>query len=286
MRHSRNRRSSSVLLTIAVLALMGCQTTGNLRTGPSPNPITKESPMTVLSFNIRLGIGQEGAQGDIYHLNWGQNLGDVIEAIRSVDPDVVGLQEVAGVGQIKEIAETLNMNYAFEWHGTGSSREPWWGVGVLSKYRIVATEGVEISSGRADTKSILIANLDAAGRKLTAISVHKDKDLNDGSSIANILNALPDSETPVILIGDFNIEPDKSRLIPLTRRFQDTARSVDTATTSVARERGTFYWSGRRIDYVFADKGHFRVVNAGLVPEKHHDASDHIAYYAKLIWAR
>ena len=239
-----------------------------------------------MSFNIRLGLGIEDPSGKIYQMSWGRELGGVINAIRSMDPDIVGLQEVAGVNQIRKLAQAVNMNYAFEWHQTGSSRKPWWGVGILSKYEIRSSRGVQISSGRGNTKHVVIATVDAGGQDITFVSVHKDKDLFDGNSITRILNEVVGRTEPIVLIGDFNITPQDSRLDVIRERYVDTATAVDTERAKEAVKRGTFYWSGRRIDYVFADKASFEVLDSGLVLKKHWKASDHIAYSTKLILSR
>ena len=160
-------------LIVALIVLAGCQTTENLRKESQPQLITADNPLIVMSFNIRLGLGQAEPFGNIYRMSWGRELGGVIEAIRSVDPDIVGLQEVAGASQIKKIAKALNMNYAFELHDTGSSREPWWGVGILSKYKILSSKGLQISSGRGNTKHIVIASVDlvTCTRSLLPVSI-------------------------------------------------------------------------------------------------------------------
>lgn len=286
MADERFRKGLIASLIFSFLVLGGCETTQNLRTGSPPPHITTANPLTVMSFNIRLGLGQADPRGSIYHMNWGRELDGVIEAIRSVDPDIVGLQEVAGIDQITKMAKALNMNYAFEWHDTGTNRDPWWGVGILSKFKILSSKGVQISSGAGNTKHIVIATVDAGDRSLMFISVHKDKDLYDGSSITNILANVKNTKIPVVLIGDFNIIPVDRRLDPITERFLDTAEAVNTENTKWVHELGTFKRSGRRIDYVFAEKEHFKVIDAGLVPEVHRRASDHFAYFTKLTLKR
>ena len=286
MAHGCVRRIQLALLIFCFFAVAGCQTTENLKVGSPPPRITAANPLTVMSFNIRLGLGQADPRGSIYHMNWGRELDGVIEAIRSVDPDIVGLQEVAGIDQMVKIAKALNMNYAFEWHDTGSNREPWWGVGILSKFKILSSKGVQISSGTGNKKHIVIATVDAGDRDLMFVSVHKDKDLYDGSSITNILANVENAKMPVVLIGDFNITPGDGRLDPITERFLDTAEAVNTENTKWVHGLGTFDRSGKRIDYVFAEKAHFKVIDAGLAPAEHRRASDHFGYFTKLNFKR
>ncbi len=118
------------------------------------------------------------------------------------------------------------------------------------------------------------------------VSIHKDKDLVDGSSITNILASVENAEMPVVLIGDLNITPGDPRLERIKERFFDTATVENSETAEQARIQGTFHSGGRRIDYVFAQKEFFNVVDAGLVPQEHRHASDHYAYFAKLTLKR
>lgn len=268
-----------LILLLFVCSLAGCTTFENRRPGP-PQPYALTNALSVMSFNIRLGLGQAEPTGDIRHMSWGRELDAVIRTIKSTDPDIAGLQEVAGIDQMRAIAAAVDMNFAFSWHGDGAGR--WWGVGVLSKFPISASRRAQISWGSGNTRHIAIATLATGITQIDVASIHKDKDLKDGSSILYILEALADTRTPTLLIGDFNMVPDDKRLNPLAGRFVDTAAVVDTASARKARTRGTFVTSKRRIDYVFADKAHFVVSDAGLVPEGDWHASDHIAYITKL----
>ena len=107
-----------------------------------PTP-SADAPLTVLTYNIRVGYGLSNPGASPYDLAWGRNLGAVVEAIRSVNPDVVGLSEVAGESQARTIANALGMYYVFAWHG--NIRSPWWGVAVLSKHPIIRSRSFQIN---------------------------------------------------------------------------------------------------------------------------------------------
>lgn len=271
-------RTPIVLLVLCFV--VACQTP---KIAPPLSPATTDQNLTIMSFNIRLGLGQEDPKGDIYRMPWGRNLDDVISAIRAGNADIVGLQEVAGVPQARKIADALNINYAFEWHQTGSSRLPWWGVAILSPHPIISSRGAQISMGRGNTRHIVIASIATPIGPVTAVSIHKDKDLTDGLSFKNILREIEDERTPVLLIGDLNVKPDDPRLTPFFRKFSDTARSASTKGARNAEARGTFVRSKqRRIDYVFSETSRFQVLDAYLLAEEYQSASDHIAYVAKV----
>lgn len=266
---------------LAVVATLG----GCVSTKPHPPATMAEAApkaITVMSFNIRLGVGPEDPKVSLLKLKWGRNLPAVIAAVRAVHPDILSLQEVSGADQAREIAAATGMNVSFVAHGNGSERSQAWGVALLSRFPITDTRDVQISSGDGDTRHILIATLDVAGRRLDAVAVHKDKDLKDGKSILNILGAIGPADVPTLLIGDFNITPADKRLKPLHARFFDTCAHAHSVEAMEVTDVGTFPSSKRRIDYVFADKAHFQVLAARLAPPANRKASDHIAYIAEL----
>ena len=261
----------------------------NIRTGPPPSPVSACNPLTVMSFNIRMGLGRESPQGKEYDMSseWGRNLDAVINAIRSVDPDIVGLQEVADSSQLQEIATALNMNFAFVWHDRGSALEPWWGVGVLSKHPITASKDVVMSEGR----NFIIATVDTGGREIAAVNVHVPYLEKEETSLRQLMRELVDVRLPVVLMGDFNLKPEektlddpgKKRLQPVLDQFLDTAVEAETKSAEFVCLTGTFR-NGARIDYVFVENDRFEVLDAGVAPDNHRDASDHVAYFGKLIF--
>ena len=278
------RRPTICLVFIIILTatLTGCGSYENIKT-PQPVPASLQAaPFSVMTFNIRLGLGQEDPEGKIHLMPWGRIRTAANEAIRAESPDIVGPQEVAGITQLQTIAHALDMNYAFEWHQTSSSRLPWWGVGILSKFPITASRGAEISTGPGNTRSILITTIDSGAGAIAADSVHKDKDLKDGVSVLKILDETAIEQKPVLLIGDFNITPNDPRLAPVMAKYIDTAMAVKNEKAKEVLKRGTFYPAKKRIDYVFAEKQYFTVLDAYLGAKEHRTASDHIAYITRL----
>lgn len=85
-----------------------------------------------MTFNIHVGGGSAYPLMNPYEVKaTKENLTKVAEAIKSVDADIIGLQEVRGFQQATFIAEQLNLNYAYVPHQSG-----WWGLAILSKYKI------------------------------------------------------------------------------------------------------------------------------------------------------
>jgi endonuclease/exonuclease/phosphatase family metal-dependent hydrolase len=271
---------SRLIVAVFVLALSGCTAMVSNSRDYSRQPLPPSAmELKVLTYNIRLAAGRYEFARDVYELPWGKSLPAVVAAIESADADVVALQEVAGPGQAKKLANALNMNFAYEGHQTGSARASWWGVAILSKFPILEARGTAISHGRGNTKHIVVARLDIGGKPCTFVSIHKDKDLYDGSSVRNILAAVADVQGPVVLAGDFNIQPGDARLEMLPPRFIDTATAVDTPGARRATSLGTGFG---RIDYVFSESSSFEVIDVGLIANEHEAASDHFGYWARL----
>jgi endonuclease/exonuclease/phosphatase family metal-dependent hydrolase len=88
---------------------------------------------------------------------------------------------------------------------------------------------------------------------------------------------------PIVLIGDFNMTPYD----PTISLLKERASFVDSAFEEVKRGRmlGTYGSPlAERIDYVFVQSEYFNVLEAALVAEEHHRASDHLAYYTVIEW--
>ncbi len=264
--------------------MWGCNaTTSNIRKNSPAFHYDGKQALTVVSFNIRVGYGTEDIYTGPYDLkNHKKSLTPIVEAIRSCDADIAGLQEVLANGQALELARRLNMNVAFAGHPTASPYGPWWGVALLSRYPIVNSEGFTISTGRGNGKTALLCTVDVGGRMQHFISVHKDKDLKDGGSFKNIMKKIETIDGPAVLIGDLNMQPYDMRLKILKPRLVDSARTVDTPTVREARKLGTFYGIGR-IDYILVDPNFYTVADAGLAEDRYRDASDHLAYWAQII---
>ena len=265
-----------------MLSVAGCQNMYQIRKVDTTGTLSAYKPLTVMSYNIRVGYGSKDRGVDPYILTMREeNLSPIIAAIQSVDPDIVGLQEVRGSEQARRLAEALDMNYAFTWHETDNARPRWWGVAILSKYPIVKTRRIQITSEKGNTKSALIATADIGDRSATFFSIHTARDEQDHASFEGIMQAVEKIRNPVVLIGDLNMDPYDHRLELLQPRFVDSAMAADTESAINARNYGTFTGVGR-IDYVLVDRLHFEVLDAGIISREYWDASDHLAYYARI----
>ncbi|KPJ77834.1 MAG: hypothetical protein AMJ54_06610 [Deltaproteobacteria bacterium SG8_13] len=271
------------VISIALLLFFsGCQTVRDIRKELPAGIPSAPKQLTVMSYNIRVGYGGADRGVDPYILTQREeNLPPIVAAIQSVDPDIVGLQEVRGPGQARRLASALDMNYAFAWHETDNERPRWWGVAILSKYPILKSKRIQITSENGNTKSALVCTTDIGDQPATFFSIHTARDRQDRSSFRGIMRAVEKIPNPVVLIGDLNMDPADRRLELLAPHFIDSAVAVDTESAKKARNTGTFLGIGR-IDYVLVDYRYFEVRDAGIVSREHWDASDHLAYYTRI----
>jgi len=267
-------------LALLTWAISGCSNVQNIR--PAADTPNFQRTLTVMSFNIRHGCGREswGNASSAFFKGCPKKLDPVISAIRSADPDVVGLQEVSS-SQAGEIARALNMNYAYSAHNS-SGYGHWWGNAVLSRFQILESETTAIGGSAGHNRSIVTAIVLTKGTPTAFVSVHTDHRLDDERSIKKILHHIDSNSRPTVLIGDFNMLP----LDPRTSLITQKSGFSDSAGPEIpGRMIGTWNSpSGMRIDYVFVQPNYFNVLDAALVSDEHHGASDHIAYYTKIKW--
>ena len=244
--------------------------------------------ITVMTYNIRVGAGTAQWGESPYKLKDKADLDlqPVAAAIESVHADVVGLQEVYGRQQAEQLGQLLNMAVAYVPHGQGKNGG-WWGVALMSRFKILDVQRHEVSQGWGNIKSILVATLEIEKQPVVFIIMHKDRDLKDGQSFVNTLKAVENKASePMVLLGDLNILPGDRRHSILSRKFTDTALAVETSQARFVRQRGTVIGPGRksrgiRIDYVLVNR-RFDVDEVGLIPEAHWSASDHLGYFARI----
>ena len=233
--------------------------------------------LKVVTYNIRVGAGTEYPFTTVRNLPTSKkNLEKIALAIKSVDPDIIALQEVRGSQQARFLAETLNLNYAYSPHGRRSFD---WGLALLTKFRILDMGRRVIHQG-GDQRIGAVYTVDIDGDPIRLINVHYHVG-NYAPQVDATMRLLETAKSPLILMGDFNRPESAHELKPIRQTMLDTCNAVDTESANHVRKIGTFRrWPHRRIDYIFIDPKCFEVKDVGILTEKHWPASDHIAYFA------
>ncbi len=267
--------SRCTLIIAIFLIAAGCQPIQSVR--PSVSELAKGSCLQLMTYNIRVGAGRDGLLTPVKYLTSSEDkLQKIVSAIRSLDPDIIGLQEVRGTAQAKFLADSLGMNYVYLSHQDSRLE---WGVAVLSRFKITEYYGKFIRYDEKKRRVALVCTIELHDSAVTILNVHYylgdyDKQVEETMKLLKGING------PVILMGDLNlIDPDDG-LAPIRTKLIDTSEAIDTVGSQKAKQRGTYRFGSKRLDYIFVDPNNFTVIDAGLVPEEHWNASDHIGYYS------
>jgi endonuclease/exonuclease/phosphatase family metal-dependent hydrolase len=244
---------------------------------PSKSEVVKGSCLQLLTYNIRVGAGRDGLLTPVKYLTSSKSkLKKIALAIRSVDPDIIALQEVRGAAQAEFLADSLSMNYVYLSHEDSRLE---WGLAVLSRFKINEYHGKLIRYDAKKPRVALVCTIELDDSSFTIINVHFHLGDYD-EQVEETIRLISSVTRPVILMGDFNlIDPDDG-LTPIKKKLVDTCEVVDTKNSQEAEEIGTHRFGSKRLDYIFVDPNYFSVLEAGLAPEQHWSASDHIGYFA------
>jgi endonuclease/exonuclease/phosphatase family metal-dependent hydrolase len=236
---------------------------------------TPKKTLRVMTFNIHTGVGVDKK------LNL-QRIADVITKER---PDLVGLQEVdrgvrrtEGIDEIAELARMTRMDYAFG-HNL-DYQEGQYGIAILSKFLLQKIDHRKYENRReAERRGMLRVEVDVGGRRIDFATTHLDYQSDDGRlfETEQLLRFLADVKNPLIVVGDFNDEPDGGAYKLMLPTF------VDSWIGSRAKADGFSYSAekpSKRIDYIFyRSSDGVRAKKAWVVRTP---ASDHLPVMAEL----
>jgi endonuclease/exonuclease/phosphatase family metal-dependent hydrolase len=220
--------------------------------------------LDVMSYNIRYASPNDGPN------LWENRKGAMVETLSNINPDLLGLQEVLHT-QLLELTNGLK-----EYSYIGVGREDGKTMGEYSPILYRKDTFEVLDSGTfwlSDTPSQISVGWDAAlerictyarflhrqsGKEFWMLNTHFDHvgvlaRANAARLILEKINTLNTSSLPVVVTGDFNLEPYEEPIQIMQSAFED----VQKALASSARNYGTYNGfdtrsSGeRRIDYIF-----------------------------------
>jgi endonuclease/exonuclease/phosphatase family metal-dependent hydrolase len=157
---------------------------------------------------------------------WEQRLVAIRSGIASIDPDVIGLQEVLrleptegdGLDQAVAVAPAgYHVAYA------RAHDERWYGNAVVSRWPIARAEAFELPRcGTDERRTLLFADVQAPFGRLPFFVTHLNWRFEDGHvravqlrEITARIDALVPREGggyPAVLVGDFNAEPEADEI--------------------------------------------------------------------------
>ena len=219
--------------------------------------------LRILTYNIHHGAGND----EILDLE------RIAELIRSLDPDLVALQEVdnrtertGGVAQATRLGQLTGMASAFGKFMDYQGGE--YGMAVLSRFEYENPTNHILPEGPEPRSSMAIRVQLPNGEELIFAGVHFYRNAEERMGQARrLLEVLEAEEVPVILAGDFNSTPDSEVMSRISESFQVPDKGDDHFTFRSDRPN-------REIDFiVYRPAARFTVLESRVIHEP--VASDH-----------
>jgi endonuclease/exonuclease/phosphatase family metal-dependent hydrolase len=266
-----------------------------------------EGHLRVMSWNLWWRFGPQ----------WRQRQPLIQQTLREVDPDVVALQEVWGVGgtsQVHELADGLGLHAAFARTSLPPAPDPpespdqrgvEVGIGILSRWPLDDVREVPLPARHRPAPVSLVATAEHPAGPLHVIatcleweSAFNDDRLAQAQALADLATDPEfDGELPVVVGGDLNAAPSSPLLRPLTDVLVDAWRAgggdpeaVSLSSAHPQAPMEAIELIDQRIDHIFVRPGRPRqrldVTGSALAgePVDGLHPSDHHAVVCDLGW--
>lgn len=184
-----------------------------LPTDPTADP-RRSGDWKVVTYNVRMGYGMDGRFDP-------EAVADLVR-----DADVVLLQEVdrgwllnGGQDQLAVLSRLTDKELYF-----GPAADPVWGDAILTDLPVAETRGRALPSyGAVTGAGWLAARVEVDGTAVWVVSTHvqptdtrDDGTIDQARDLAAVAAELGQDGTPVVLGGDFNLEPGSPSFTTLT----------------------------------------------------------------------
>lgn len=201
----------------------------------------------ILLLGCRLCLAGDTLKVMSFNLRFGElaSMEQIADSIASVNPDIVLLQECDwntsrkrapaqnGVRFVNVLADHTGMfglfGKAINYCGG------YYGVGILSKYPIIASERVLLPwDGKTEQRCLLTADVELpSGRTVTVASTHLEvrSDVLRVEQAKFVTECLKRHPNPVILAGDMNAEPGTPEIDYLQKEWKDCTNAERTFST-------------------------------------------------------
>lgn len=223
--------------------------------------------ISVLAYNIHHG---EGVNGKL-------NLQQIADVINKANPDVVALEEVDSmtnrtnkVDQLKELAALTHMHYFYgknmDYDGGG------YGVGILTKLPVTRTFITRLPNfPQSEPRVAATVEVQKDNKSFLFTAIHLDYVRNPAERIEQakkLQEVFSNINTPSILAGDFNAQPDETTMKDIIFSLYDETDPTGHSLSFPSDEPRI------KIDYVLVSKNHhWEKQHYEVIDEK--IASDH-----------
>jgi endonuclease/exonuclease/phosphatase family metal-dependent hydrolase len=222
-------------------------------------------------------------------------LEETAKVIRALDVDILGLNEVFNTGggaldlQTETLAKLSNKPYhvfgeAILFLGNPSES---YGNAFLSEKRIISHTVVKVPSPVGDERrpeeneyyedrAVLCVQVQTNFGIVTVLITHFGLNgLEQERMVQALVKLIDDADTPVVLMGDFNVQPDNPVLQPIYDRLQNAAKVLGNNEYTFAT-----YKPYQTIDYIFVSN-EFEILDYQVMQNR---TSDHRPCKAALAW--
>jgi len=217
----------------------------------APAPARAADTLTVVTLN--LWHNQQ---------DWPRRRALIVDELRSLQPDIVCLQEVLQLDTLRnqayDLAETLGYQVAFSSTDPETSPKRY-GNAILSRHPVVEASW-KFLDPRNDYRTVVHLRIDFRGRPLDVFDTHLHHTA-EGAAIRTeqIQDLLAYVEArrgkgAVVLAGDFNAAPSVPELQPVKKRFADVFATLHPGSDSLTTLNPAKGHAPRRIDYVFVPR--------------------------------
>ena len=250
--------------------------------------------LKVMSYNIRLGSGKDGTN------SWALRYTATEEMLKDQKPDVFGVQEALdyqvhyiedmcgyeSVGVGREDGKKEGEHMSIFWNKKTVSMLKW-GTFWLSETPQKPSKGWDAACFRTATWALMKDK--KTGKKFYFVNTHLDHEGKEAQKnglkliVEKIAEMNPEG-LPMVLTGDFNIEPSNPALADLDARMQST-RKIAEKTDDLTTYNG---WgkSSMMIDYIYVS-GFSSCTEYQTVTKRYADrkfVSDHYPICATLVF--
>ncbi len=265
---------NAIFLSIVILTSLS----GAIVFDSSPNSfIPQDNSLIVMTYNTHFGVGIDG----------NYNPERIAKTVAKARVDIVGFQEITRATALNGFAdfasdlsrEMKKQGYEYSYVGNGGRQALH--NAIFSRYPIITAETVPIQPTVTYQRTLIIAVLNVDGVNVTVAVTHVTHVIEERSNperveqIKYVLTLLESITGPLILLGDFNAEPNWNEIftIQLAGYHDAFAKANGVSAT------GYTYSSERpfqRIDYIFL-KNNVSVLDSFVINSK---ASDHFPVVA------
>ncbi len=215
------------------------------------------------------------------------NICDAGKVIQKYSPDIIGLNEIRGLGKVEQFftdqAQTLAQMLGYHFYFAKAIDFDWggpYGNALLSRFPILSADTFKIEDPIVqdedeyyETRCILKAKLDIPGELNVYVSHYGLANSEKLNAVKKTVELIKNETGNFLFMGDLNMQPNDEKLAPLFQLMQDTANVSNDLLLSFPSDA-----PDRKIDYIFASKN-IKVVSAQVPAET---TSDHRPYLAEI----